>query len=148
MYPVFTKGTRWRLLPSSHTLSQTRIITSGNHASVRGSHEETLSRPDFYRGRHKQKWKDTSRNSENVEERKKAQDNVWLKAPLETGAYLCAVKVNHERLDWLRDLGSDQELVWHHTQIDLCWIVLVVDGPGVEPHGLAGSCFHNSILCS
>lgn len=53
-----------RLLPSSHTLSQTRIITSGNHASARGSHEETLSRPDFYRGRNKQQWKDTFRNSE------------------------------------------------------------------------------------
>lgn len=62
-----------KVLPSSHTLSQTRIITSGSHVSARGSHEETLSRPDFYRGRNKNK--DTLKN-EQAEERQEACENV------------------------------------------------------------------------
>lgn len=40
-------GTSWGFIPFSDTLLQTRIMTSGNHSSVRGSHSETLSSPDF-----------------------------------------------------------------------------------------------------
>lgn len=145
--PSSPKGTCQRLLPASHTLSQTRIITSGNHASARGSHEETLSRPDFYRGRNKHER--THWGAQRTQKEKQAcEDAVCVKAPLETRAHLGAVKVNDERLHGLRDLGSDQELARHHAQIDLRWIVLVINGPGVKPHRVTASCFHTSIFCS
>lgn len=68
--------------------------------------------------------------------------------PLENQSYLCAVKVNHQRLDRLCNLGSDEMFVGHHTQIDLCWIIFVINGPGIKPHGIIGSRFHEKIFCS
>ena len=34
------------------------------------------------------------------------------------------------------------------THIDICWVVFIIDGPGIKPHSIVGSHFHNSIFCS
>lgn len=114
-------------LPCSDTLSQTKIITSGSHASASGSQEETLSRPDFYREEkyrqiktERERERETSSKHPKPAGGRRKHARVSYSRLQRKQPYLCAVKVNHKCLDTLCNLCSDKKLVWYHAQIDVC----------------------------
>lgn len=62
--------------------------------------------------------------------------------------YCGAVKVHNKRLHSLRDLSSHVECVWDHAEVDICRVVFVIYGPGVEIH--SASCYgtHSKVIFS
>lgn len=62
--------------------------------------------------------------------------------------YYLAVEVDHKRLHRLSDRSCHKSCVWHHTEVNICRVVLVIYCPGVKAHSSSGGRTHSEVLSS